>query len=369
MQQILRNNNQKTIHPIFNEMDSFYVRTNSKPVAKRAKSTSLLLNKKPKYDISLKALYDFFDEYGGVRYDFDFVDRKYEPLDLPKYDKRNIILAFSGGKDSVAAALYLKEADYNVYLYHLRNYNSVKDEYVQAEKLAKLLDMPLYVDSIKSLQKSEWGITHPLQSMVLYNRMIVYGIENNIGYQIACGDYMEESLKLDRDMFDMQASDTQEFVEAYHEVIRTILPNFDLTLCHNNRFDALNILEQHPDILLECQSCMCQQRFREYNRQQKMKKFNVKLMPNRCGGCLKCAIEYIYYADRGILKLNEDYYMDCIRVLMKRARQYTNKPTIEEVWSWYLGDDISESVLYNRLLNLGGKRGKIRYEIMRLRET
>lgn len=356
MQTVVYSDDYKPIHPVFNEMDRFYNLTSEKEY----KQVGLI---KETFDRSFSDLLYLFKKYGNVKYNFRLVDKNYKPLDLPKYNRDNLIFGFSGGKDSVAAALYYKDAGYNVYLYHLRGFNpSYPDEYKQAEKLAKELDLPLYVDSLKLQGKHEWLVSHPLKCMLLYNNMIQWGIKNNIGYNLAVGHFLDSNL--DVAAFERQASDTTDFIEAYYQIIRSILPNFEIKLCLSTSTDTFDVLLQYPKLLELSQSCMCQQRFREYNKKKIETKYNIKLMPNRCGCCSKCSREYIYYSDHDVLDFNEAYYMKCLQNLLDFQRKsWSAEKQIEDfttLYKKYIGYSPKQSKIYEKLLKLSIKNGKIK---------
>lgn len=356
MQTVVYSDDYKPIHLVFSEMDRFYTLTSEKEY----KQAGLI---KDSFDKSFSDLLSLFRKYGHIKYGFKLVDRKYKPLDIPKYNKNNIILAFSGGKDSVAAALYYKDAGYNVHLYHLRGLNTAyPDEYKQAEKLAHELQLPIHISTIKVKGKHSWEVTHPCKCMLLYNQMIQYGIKNNIGYSLAVGHFLDEYL--DEAAFERETSDTIDFDEAYYQIIRTIIPDFEIKRCLNASADTFDVLLEHPKLLELSQSCMCQQRFREYNKKKIEEKYSIQLMPNRCGGCSKCSREYIYYADKGLLEFNEIYYLKCLQNLVDFQKKMwsTEKPveTIKELFKKYIGYSHKQSKIYEKLLKLSIKDGKIK---------
>lgn len=325
------------IHPIFDKIESFYLITSEKP------HTMLV---KPLFPESFKSLYKLFKDYGNAEYDIKFEDRWYNKLELPNYRRRDIIVCFSGGKDSVATALYYKTLKYHVYLYHLKGINKTyRDEYKTAEQLAELLDLPLIEEECQLIGNHCWT-EHPMKNMIIANCALQWGIKNNITTKIAFGNYYTSHIY--NDPFEICAGDDIEMWQAYEKIIRQIIPRFKIRTPLENIQSSFEAIEKQPWLLDKIQSCIGPYRYREHLHRVNEKKYNIKLLPHRCGSCWKCAVEYIWFADCGLLEYNEEYYAHCLKVLQKTIKQETEEriSDLSLVWQRYLFYDISKSKLY-----------------------
>lgn len=328
----------KNIHPIFDELERFYYCT-----SEREYKSGLI---KPTFDIDFSGIIYYFNTLGKTNYRFNFVEKDYEPLKLPKYDSKNMIVCFSGGKDSTATALHYKKRGYNVYLYHVKGINkSYPDEWKQAQKIAEYLDMPLYIDEYKMEGKLDIP-DHPMKNMIIANGAIHYGIANNIGIKIAPGNY--QTSYLDDNPFYYSGDDCVEMWVEYEYIIQKVIPKFKIYLGLENVKSTINLLSKDLKLMELCLSCVGAQRFRAWNKQRIESKYNIKLLENRCGTCWKCCLEYIYLCDMGQLEYNKDYYRHCLNVLKKTNETENNKPftTWKDLWDDFLFYPIKRSTFF-----------------------
>lgn len=334
MQTIKHNDNNKNIHPIMDEIDKFFA------------MSSEIETRQPKlvptvFDDRFMYLNDLFTMYGGTWYDVRFTKRKYEPLKLPEYDEKNVIVCFSGGKDSLAVALICKELGYNVYLYHLKNVNPIFDEYKAVQELAEKLELSVYIDEVTVSGHHEW-IEHPMKNMIVANGALNYGVKNNITTKIVFGNYFNGSLEYDD--FAWRAGDDQEMWTAYEKIMSAVIPDFHMHFCLEDTQDTLNKVCQHKDLLDLTISCIGRAGLRDYRRSWVKDKFNIDLPKHRCGSCVKCAVEYIYMADYDLQKYSPEYYKYCLnRIQINEKRELGLKVSYKEIWDAFFGYDIEKS--------------------------
>lgn len=267
----------------------------------------------------------------------------YKPK-LPKYNSKNMIVCFSGGKDSATTALHYKKLGYSVYLYHLKNINKAyPKEYENAEKLAQQLDMPLYIEEI-TLSGNHIYTEHPMKNIIIANSALQFGIRNNISIKIAFGNYYTALLKDNK--FNICAGDCRDMWVIYERIIQHIIPKFKMYIPLRNIKTTLKSLETHKYLLSNCCSCISPYRYRNYWKAQNESKYNITLPKNRCGNCWKCAVEYIYYTDNNIWEYNEEYYKHCLRVLYKNnIKEEKIIYSIYGLWNDYLFYPIKKSKL------------------------
>lgn len=329
------------IHKLLYDMEYLYTLLSEKP--NTSENTKLV---DYVFDKSLQNIQHTFNDYANCEYDFIFSDKHYKPLKVTKHND-NMIVCFSGGKDSLATALHYKEKGYNVYLYHLRGINKCyPKEYEIAEKLAKKLGLPIIIQKV-SLSGNHDYTEHPMKNMIIANLALSYAINNNLGYNIAFGNYYTSSL--DADPFEVCGGDDIEMWKMYDKIISTIIPDFKMYIPLQNIQDSMKCLTQNVDLIPYISSCIGTYRFTKYYRQQNESKYKIQLLPNRCGSCWKCAYEYIYLSDKNILDYNEEYYKHCLQALKRTLKTETGITyTLDEVWEHYFFYDKEESKYYGK---------------------
>lgn len=350
MQRINHSADYRSVHRVFDEFERFYLATSESS----QQGSNMLMPYT--FDTSFKTLQGIFNVYGNQNYDFKFADKRFEKLSIPKSKRKTAIIAFSGGKDSVAVTLKYIKMGYEVYLYHLRGLkkSTYPDEWKSAQAIADYLKLPLIIEDIDLVGNLEFP-EHPLKNIIIANNMLQWGIRNGVGTHIVFGNYFESYL--DCTAFYYSGDDCIDMWEAYEEVMDKLIPDFKVGIELDNPNDTLETISEDKTLLSLCQSCLCVQRFREYNRKRIMKKYEIDLMPNRCGSCWKDAVEYIYMTDNDVLQYNESYYKHCLDVL-KKANKHENKiefTTIEDLWKIYFSYDIHKSK-YLGILNYGKRK-------------
>ena len=337
MQYIRRTNNY--IHPIFDELELLYAALSENPENKTENRIIPIV-----FDESLKPIQEVFNKYTNMKFDFQYKDKHYAKLTLPKFDSKNIIVCFSGGKDSATAALYYKKRGYNVFLYHLRGINkSYPTEWVYAEQLAEHLEMPLITENI-SLSGNHCYIEHPMKNMIIANMALSYGIKNDITTKIAFGNYTTSHL--DDTPFDVCGGDDVEMWDIYNSIAQKIIPKFKIQLTLTNIEDSMNMLTENMDLLPYVSSCIGTHRFSEVYKKRNEEKYGIKLQGNRCGSCWKCAYEYIFMTDKKVYPLNEEYYRHCLDVLRHTIKRETGrKVTLQQAFNEYFFYGVDKAAL------------------------
>lgn len=349
MQKVIRQ--VPNIHPIFDDIDNLFEIT-SEPA-----DTQIGLIP-PTFDKSFKPLVDVFNTYGLENYVMDYMDFDYTQIDTREFDSKNIILAFSGGKDSIAACLKYKEQGYNVYLYHLKHINpSISDEYIISESLAKLLDVPLYVDDVRFKGHHMW-MEHPMKNMIIATGALNYGITHKIGTKVAFGNYTTSILP--DNPFDRCAGDCMDMWDCYNNIIQRVIPNFEIMCTLSHMGETLDIMAKHLDLLDESISCLCRHSLRPYRHNWVKEKFGIDLPKHRCGSCYKCVVEYIYMTDHNAIEFNEDYYKYCMGQLLNVAyMEGTPAFSMQTLWNKFMFYPMCESKLHIKLLSAIPLRRKI----------
>lgn len=343
MQRVVHKPGYKNILSIFDDIERFYWVVS----IKEAHSSSMSLMLSFYFNTSFFWLSELFEKYGYVKYPFIYTDTPYQQVTLPKYDDNTVIICASGGKDSLATILKYRKLGYNIHIYHVKGLNrSYHGETEAIIKLAKRLQLPLYIDEISYSGNHDY-LEHPMKNMILANMALNYGISHNIGTNIVVGDFSD--MHIDNVAFDKDAGDTIEMWEVYNKLVQQVIPNFKINLMGSDMWETFDILSKYPEYLEDTISCLGAFRYRNYLHDVNNKKYGINLLENRCGSCWKCAIEYVYFADKGIFEFNAKYYKHCLKILQKKIREDTHVvlKNASEVWNQVFNYPITESKLQN----------------------
>lgn len=315
----------ENVSPIFDDIERVYMQTSEK-------REGGLVPKK--LDPCFKPLFDLFSVFGGVDYRNIYVKQKYAKIDDFERSKHNIIVCFSGGKDSIAAVLHYQKLGYNVYLYHMRRINfALSDEWKAVEEFAEYMKLPLYIEEINSTGYHDW-VEHPMKNMIIANGALNYGIREKISTKIAFGNYYTGSVWDDN--FGFCGGDDMEMWEAYETIIRRIIPKFRMYVCLKHIYSAMKLVCNRKDLLDISVSCIGRANLREYWHGWTENKFGIKLPKYRCGRCYKCCVEYIYMTDNGLAEYSEEYYKYCLKNLKKNMiKEGEQSDNILDVWDHY----------------------------------
>lgn len=341
----------QNMHPIFDALERFYAYASDIDHSKE------LI--RPVFDSSFSGLCETFNAYVNTPMP-TLKDKHYQQLSLPSYDEKNVIVCFSGGKDSIAVAMKLREMGYTVFLYHAWHINpSFGDEVDCAREAARVLDMPIYVDDIRFSGHHDY-MEHPMKNMVIANGALHYGIREGIGTRIVFGNYISSTL--DSNVFDRCAGDCMDMWDYYNVIVQQVIPGFHVEAYLENMGDTLEIITSNRELLDVSLSCLCRHSLRPYRHEWVKGKFGVDLPKHRCGSCYKCCVEYLYMADHDLIEFSEDYYRYCL-VQLRKVCKAEDMPvyTIMDLWDRYCFHSFNESKLGNNLFTALITKGGIKW--------
>lgn len=273
-----------------------------------------------------------------------FYKDTYETISVPT-DKKFMLVCCSGGKDSVAVATKLKNCGKEVMLYHMKGINRAYfDEHKAVETIARILDVPYYIEDVRLTGKHMY-VEHPMKNMLIANGAIQFCLDHNLPVNISFGNYMSSWLE-DMD-FEIDAGDSRDMWDIYEGIIQHEIPDFLVHTPLNDISETYDIILKDYSLLENTISCMSPYRFRKYWKERTETKYGVELLPNRCGCCAKCCLEYMVLADKGIIEYNPEYYIHCFGILGKTALKETrnSEATVDQIWNRYFWYDISQSHL------------------------
>lgn len=235
-------------------------------------------------------------------------NHRYSYKEVEKNNK--VLLAFSGGLDSMYQALKLREQNFDVTLFHVKNmnyYTNGKETQVVQEFSKKFL-YPIIYTSFKqntkdNLYKKFWK-ENSFKNILLYCLMIDYAISNNI-YNLSSGDDLRLNIK--DSVVGTNVADAREVNLAFVEDLKQYT---NLNFIFTNPCDKAQRIRylMNYNALDMFYSCVNPGRFNQLNHHRIEQKFNIKLEHWNCGVCRKCAFHSLlrhYY-------LNEPYTKEFI---------------------------------------------------------
>ena len=342
------------LSPIFTELEQLYAEL-SDPKKKRVGLFQ------PLYDnrfVPIVKLFTYMTDY-----DFSYIgftDKHFDKVTLPSFNSKNIIVCYSGGKDSLAAIRHYQKCGYNVFAYHIKGLNKTYcDEWEVTEKVCDKLGVPLYIDSVSYSGNHVW-VEHPMKNMLMALMALTWGVRNSISIKIAVGSF-RTAFTTDN-AFEVCGGDCMDMWKLFEDVVNAIIPSFQMYIPNRNFHTAYNLLLKEQELLPLTISCMTPNRFRGLFRKRTLQKYHVDLMPYRCGCCWKCATEYIWFCDHNVLDYDRDYYIHCLEILAdtlkKETRVYIYR--VEDVWSNYFFYSMRKSKAYKELKDAIIRSGKIK---------
>ena len=191
--------------------------------------------------------------------------------------------------------------------------------------------------------KKFW-IEHPLKNQLIATFAIAYCLNNGLPTTLSFGNYQDETAE--KSNFGVNWTDNCNLWDAYNSFIKGFVDGAKVEIPLEKEWSGLSILNDNASLIPLVQSCLMTVRDRESLRQKNHKKYNIKILPNRCGSCYKCCLEYIYFCDNHKLPYNREFYKHCLEILKKKYGDYTgplmNKKfnNLREVYDAYFEDSV-----------------------------
>lgn len=243
----------------------------------------------------------------------------------PGSGNNKTLIAFSGGKDSIATALLARDRGREVTLFNVQGINKVYSrESVVAQELANSLEFPLVTKRVRQTGPSDYK-ENPVKNGLILALMVEYGMS------VGCTEYGfgdQRADKLDSANLQFNASDSIEFFDHLETFYQRYIPGYAhwFPVLHSSH--AYTVLHEHGLWGKGC-SCIVPDYRRPGIRSANLKKFpKVGLAPDRCGTCQKCAYEYLHGVIFGASPLEETYYRHCVDAL-RRTRYQDSKAVVD----------------------------------------
>ena len=240
--------------------------------------------------------------------DVELYIQDFIPMIIPENNR--VLLAFSGGLDSMYQAFYLKDKGYGVTLFHVKNMNYYTNgkEYQVVEEFSTKYNFDFVVYSFKQNTKENPYKKHwrenSFKNILLYTMMLDYCCHCGIHY-ISSGDDLRLNPK--DCVIGTNVADVHTVNLSFFEDVKKKF-NIDV-IWTNPEHKGIRLQKlQELGALDNFYSCVNPGRFNQSNHNRIQNKFNVKIEKWNCGVCRKCAFHSLlrYYY------LHENYPQDFI---------------------------------------------------------
>ena len=152
-------------------------------------------------------------------------------------EEKEIVLCFSGGRKSIALALFYKNLGYKITLYNIMDKDTD-----QAMKYAKRMELPMIVDIFKGQPKNV-----PLKYVYIATRALDYIDASGRPHNLALGCFSSSSLTLDK--FDKHGCGTMEMFEALQKAVSPYYPDLKIRRPIPNLDYMYQIFISHPSYM------------------------------------------------------------------------------------------------------------------------
>lgn len=261
----------------------------------------------------LQLIYDSFDEELVCE---NFTD-KIPVFEVEKTNK--ILVAFSGGKDSLATAIHAKKLGYQPVLFHMDGINrSYRHEKVNSASLAHVLGFELVVVEVGMGGKCDY-VENPTKNQFILANMVDYGVKHgitNFTFGNAKEDIVEEA------SLTCNLSDSLEMFTVLDLFYNESILGYE---CHTFLEDLTHAYYEiywlDRGLLSLVSSCMGPKRYKHNFRKHNEEKYGIKLLAGRCGSCSKCATEYITTSLFEMEDVQLDYFQHCLNILKRKIME------------------------------------------------
>jgi len=254
-------------------------------------------------------------------------------------DRNQAWVAFSGGKDSTAVAIKLKDQGHRVTLFNVVGMNPAYPEELKAAKAtAARLGCRLKIMEAAITQAQEY-VENPAKNQVILGLMIDAGLKAPAAGTYAMGIMTtEEAADV---AFEWGYSDAIEMQRAAKAAYEDMAPGIEVKteLLANERDSYQTIVERDEGLLQTIQSCMTPVRYRRMHHQRNRDRYGASIMENRCGSCYKCAQEILILQGLGALPPHPKLKNHAIDVLVRNATKligpHAERMTTGEVVTYF----------------------------------
>lgn len=228
--------------------------------------------------------------------------------------KDQVIIGYSGGKDSLAAAIICAEAGMHPTLFHIRGLNkSYPNEADLVIEAAEATQFSTIIKSAKLHGKTDYK-ENPTKDQLILAMMVDYGCQIGIN-RFSMG--IERTNKLAESNILYNWSDAFEMFMAIAPLFQKVMPAYRWDWHIKNHTHSLKtIVGRDRSLLNHTISCLLPFRFQASRKEANEKRFGISLPRNRCGSCWKCCVEYLNLLCLCDDPANDGYARHCVKIFL-----------------------------------------------------
>lgn len=257
------------------------------------------------------------------------------PENVADVDPNNVLVAVSGGLDSIAQMLFLKESGRSITAYTMANLNhSCGGQELKAMKaVCAKVGVPIvearYVGNFKkdNPYRKHWA-ENPIKNQMIMSTMVDWCIENGCR-TISLGEKDNFFLKdcVPGTNFTDASEVSRTFIECVNRHVGIDYLTMDLSM---TKLDELKIAMKYgvEDLMFSCFSAQASNKCHEMNQ----RKYGITLWKNNCGcSCRKCAHYNLLLHYGGLKSYPPEFVEACWRKLYSTKELVnTFNPSMDE---------------------------------------
>lgn len=235
-------------------------------------------------------------------------------------------VSFTGGKDSVAAALRAEEQGFRPKLLHVRGLNrGMMDEILYARAIAEHRGWELHVREISVSGRKQGLMELPTKNQVSTLLLLDFAGSVGAGSHWTAGWHGCDAQG--GQGFDYDFSDGDEAIGRFGAYLRARFPG---TTYIGDLWDTVECWARVADagLLNFVKGCVAPIRFKRQWRERNEARWGP-LLPGRCGSCVKCAWEQIALEELGILEPRPEMRKAQEKFILRDFGPRASLPTLE----------------------------------------
>lgn len=211
------------------------------------------------------------------------------------------LVLFTGGKDSLSAALRVQAAGYTPVLYHVAGLNrGMGDEPGYAQAIAQYAGWDLHIDRIKVSGTKNGLMELPTKNQVTALLALDRMLEWQLPGAFVAGWHRSDEQHKQHVGYDF--SDGVDAIALFDAYMRARVPQVRYESMLYDTTEAWATVAA-AGMLAFIKGCVCPVRYKKRVRAANQRKYGP-LLPSRCGACVKCAWEQVALEELGVLEPN-----------------------------------------------------------------
>lgn len=235
----------------------------------------------------------------------------------PGNPNNTVLVSCGGGKDGFAAAILLEKQGLRPTMFHCHGLNRAYPKEIEAVREAStILGYPAVFRNVQYSSKMRF-FSSPVRDQLILAMMLDHAsTSRTVNFSMG----VEFDNPIAECNHSVNWSDSFEMVAAANKWFSTVYPGYKWHCPIVNHSQSFRVLFNHDRALFSAiQSCVMPVRFQGMRKKATEKQYGLKLLPNRCGVCQKCAVEYLHLVCLGHVEPNQPYIERCIEIYRAKS--------------------------------------------------